>query len=190
MRQNTTKTFFFSLSSTPMASTPQPPLHIVLFPFMAKGHTIPFLQLARRLFVLRRNATVTLFTTPANHQYVSASLPDTPTTIVTLPFPDNIPGIPSGIESVDKLPSLSLFYSFISSTELMKPHFEQAIQSLKTPVTFMITDCFFGWTLESANVFNIPRLASPSIRSATSRSPCPESSRLTNTSLREKPIPI
>ncbi|KAJ0771647.1 putative trans-zeatin O-beta-D-glucosyltransferase [Helianthus annuus] len=52
---NDPKTFFFSSSSTTMASTPQPPLHIVLFPFMAKGHTIPFLQLARRLFVLRRN---------------------------------------------------------------------------------------------------------------------------------------
>ncbi|MFS7956789.1 putative flavanone 7-O-beta-glucosyltransferase [Helianthus anomalus] len=156
---NNPKTFFLTSSSTPMASTSQPHLHIVLFPFMAKGHTIPFLQLARRLFFLRHNATVTLFTTPANRPHVSASLSDTPTTIVTLPFPDNIPGIPSGVESVDKLPSLSLFYYFVSSTELMKSHFEQAIQSLKTPVTFMITDCFFGWTLESAKVFNIPRLA-------------------------------
>ncbi|KAJ0564090.1 putative trans-zeatin O-beta-D-glucosyltransferase [Helianthus annuus] len=68
-----------------MASTP---LHVLLFPFMAKGHTIPILDLARLL--LRRNATVTLFTTPANRQYVSASLSDTPTTIITLPFPDNI----------------------------------------------------------------------------------------------------
>ncbi|KAJ0558064.1 putative flavanone 7-O-beta-glucosyltransferase [Helianthus annuus] len=132
-------------------------LHVLLFPFMAKGHTIPILDLAR-LLLLRRNATVTLFTTPVNRQYFSASLSDTPTTIITLPFPDNIPGIPSGIESVDKLPSSSLFYSFVSSTKLMKSHFEQAIQALETPVTFMVTDGFFGWTLDSANIFNIPRL--------------------------------
>ncbi|KAI3808713.1 hypothetical protein L1987_24671 [Smallanthus sonchifolius] len=131
-------------------------LHVVLFPFMSKGHTIPILQLARLL--LRRNATVTLFTTTANRPYISTSLSDTATSIVTLPFPHNIPGVPPGVESVDKLPSLSLFYSFVSSTKHMKSHFEQAIRSLKTPVTFMVTDGFFGWTLESANIFNIPRL--------------------------------
>ncbi|KVI09181.1 UDP-glycosyltransferase 90A1-like [Cynara cardunculus var. scolymus] len=131
-------------------------LHVVLFPFMAKGHTIPVLQLAR-LF-LRRNATVTLFTTPANHPFVSATLSDTPTTIISLPFPQNIPGVPSGVESTDKLPSMSLFLPFVSSTKLIEPHFEQALQSLQTPVTFMVTDGFFGWTLDSANKFNIPRL--------------------------------
>ncbi|KAK9071704.1 hypothetical protein SSX86_008133 [Deinandra increscens subsp. villosa] len=139
-----------------MTSATPPSLHVLLFPFMAKGHTIPILQLSRLL--LRRNATVTLFTTPANHPYISTSLSDTATAIVTLPFPDTVPGVPSGVESLDKLPSLSLFYSFVSSTKLMKSHFEQAIRALKTPVTFMVTDGFLGWTFESANVFNIPRL--------------------------------
>ncbi|KAI3748078.1 hypothetical protein L6452_10933 [Arctium lappa] len=131
-------------------------LHVLLFPFMAKGHTIPILQLTR-LF-LRRNATVTLFTTPSNHPYISAALSDTPTTIISLPFPQNIPGISAGVESTDKLPSMSLFLPFVSSTKLIKPHFEQALHNLQTPVTFMVTDGFFGWTLDSANKFNIPRL--------------------------------
>ncbi|GJT70241.1 UDP-glycosyltransferase 90A1-like protein [Tanacetum coccineum] len=131
-------------------------LHVVLFPFMAKGHTIPILQLARLL--LRRNATVTIFTTPANYPYISTSLSDTSTSIISLPFPKNIPGVPPGVESMDTLPSLSLFFPFVSSTKLMQPDFEKVVQSLKTPVTFMITDGFFGWTLESANKFNIPRL--------------------------------
>ncbi|PWA71791.1 UDP-glucuronosyl/UDP-glucosyltransferase [Artemisia annua] len=139
-----------------MTTTSPSSLHVVLFPFMAKGHTIPILQLARLL--LSRNATVTIFTTPANHPYISTSLSTTSTSIISLPFPKNIPGVPPGVESMDKLPSLSLFFPFASSTELMQPDFEKAIQSLKTPVTFMITDGFFGWTLESANKFNIPRL--------------------------------
>ncbi|PWA57945.1 UDP-glucuronosyl/UDP-glucosyltransferase [Artemisia annua] len=139
-----------------MANTSPSSLHALLFPFMAKGHTIPILQLARLL--LRRNATVTIFTTPANHPYISTSLSDTSTSIISLPFPKNIPGVPPGVESMDKLPSLSLFFPFVSSTKLIQPEFEKAVQSLKTPVTFMITDGFFGWTLESANKFNIPRL--------------------------------
>ncbi|KAJ9540559.1 hypothetical protein OSB04_027065 [Centaurea solstitialis] len=131
-------------------------LHVVLFPFMAKGHTIPILHLARLL--LRRNAAVTIFTTPSNHPYISASLSDTPTTIISLPFPQNIPGIPAGVESTDKLPSMSLFLPFVSSTKLLKPDFEHALKTLETPPTFMITDGFFGWTLDSANKFDIPRL--------------------------------
>lgn len=146
---------FLSASRTMDSTTPSA-LHVVLFPFMAKGHTIPILQLARLL--LRRNATVTLFTTPANQHFISTSLIDTPISIISLPFPNNILGIPSGVESIDKLPSLSLFYPFVSKTKLMKSDFEQALQSLKPSVTFMVTDGFLGWTLESANKFNIPRL--------------------------------
>nr|GEX25133.1 UDP-glycosyltransferase 90A1-like [Tanacetum cinerariifolium] len=40
----------------------------------------------------------------------------------------------------------------------MKSDFEQAVQSLKKPVTFMVTDGFFGWTVESAKKLKIPRL--------------------------------
>ncbi|XP_071735028.1 UDP-glycosyltransferase 90A1-like [Rutidosis leptorrhynchoides] len=133
-----------------------PKTHVVLFPFMAKGHMIPLFQLAR--IFLHRNVAVTLFTTPANHPYVTASLSDTQTTVISIPFPDNIPGVPSGVESVDKLPSMSLFFPFISSTKSMQPYFEKIGQTLKPAVTFMVTDAFFDWTLESANKFSIPRL--------------------------------
>nr|GEY62848.1 UDP-glycosyltransferase 90A1-like [Tanacetum cinerariifolium] len=110
-----------------MDNTSPSSLHVVLFPFMAKGHTIPMLQLARLL--LRRNATVTIFTTPANHPYISTSLSDTSTSIISLPFPNNIPGVPPGVESMDTLPSLSLFFPFVSSMKLMQPDFEKAVQS-------------------------------------------------------------
>ncbi|XP_071738988.1 UDP-glycosyltransferase 90A1-like [Rutidosis leptorrhynchoides] len=131
-------------------------LHVVLFPFMAKGHMIPLFQLARIL--LHRNVAVTLFTTPANHPFVTASLSGTQTTVIPIPFPDNIPGVPSGVESVDKLSSMSLFFPFASSTKSMQPYFEKIVQTLIPAVTFMVTDGFFDWTLESANKFSIPRL--------------------------------
>ncbi|GJV62498.1 hypothetical protein Tco_1473326 [Tanacetum coccineum] len=138
-----------------MATASPSPLHIVLFPFMAKGHTIPIMQLARML--LSRNAMITLLTTPDNHPYILTSLSDTPTTIISIPFL-KISGVPFGVESIDKLPSMLLYLPFITSTKLMKFDFEQAVQSLKKPVTFMVTEGFFGWTVKSAKKLKISRL--------------------------------
>ncbi|KAG5534954.1 hypothetical protein RHGRI_022911 [Rhododendron griersonianum] len=129
--------------------------HLVLFPFMAKGHTIPILHLARLL--LHRNTTVTVFTTPANRPFIYDSLSDTEASIIELPFPPNIAGVPAGVESTEKLPSMSLFVPFATATKLMQPNFEQALQALLN-VTCIISDGFLGWTLQSATKFGIPRL--------------------------------
>ncbi|XP_071924588.1 UDP-glycosyltransferase 90A1-like [Coffea arabica] len=52
---------------------------------------------------------------------------------------------------------MSLFISFLKATKLMKPHFEQTLNTLPN-LTFMITDGFLHWTLDSAQKFSIPRL--------------------------------
>ncbi|KAH7852289.1 hypothetical protein Vadar_022816 [Vaccinium darrowii] len=131
--------------------------HIVLFPFMSKGHTIPVLHLARLL--LHRNITVTFFTTPANRPFVSDSLSDTDASIVELPFSQNIEGVPAGVESTDKLPSMSLFVPFATATKLMQPNFEESLQTLPY-ITCIVSDGFLGWTQQSAAKFGIPRLVS------------------------------
>ena len=104
------------------------PHHVVLFPFMSKGHTIPLLHLARLL--LQRRLTVTIFTTPANRPFISESLNDTTAFILDLPFSHNVTDLPAGIESTDKLPSMSMFPSFANATKLMQPDFERALQNL------------------------------------------------------------
>ncbi|CAA3016867.1 UDP-glycosyltransferase 90A1-like [Olea europaea subsp. europaea] len=128
--------------------------HVVIFPFMSKGHTIPVLHLARLL--LHRGAAVTLFTTPANRPFISTALFDTTVSIIDLPFPQNIDGIPPGVESTDKLPDMSQWSRLAIAAKLMKPYFEKALSSLPR-ISFMITDGFLGWTLESAQKFGIPR---------------------------------
>ncbi|XP_057983194.1 UDP-glycosyltransferase 90A1-like [Malania oleifera] len=139
-----------------MASpSPPSPHHAVLFPFMSKGHTIPLLQLARLL--LHRCITVTVITTPANRPFISHSLSDTKASIIDIPFPENVPDLPAGVESTEKLPSISLFVPLAIATKLMQPHFEKTMQSLP-PVSFLISDSFLGWTVESASKFGIPRL--------------------------------
>ncbi|XP_016559080.2 UDP-glycosyltransferase 90A1 [Capsicum annuum] len=129
---------------------------VVLFPFMSKGHIIPFIDLARLL--LHRRISVIIFTTPASRPFFSDSLSDANVNIIDIPFPQTIEGIPAGVESTDKLPSMSLFVTFANATKSMKPHFEKALGSL-LPVTFTITDSFLPWTIESANKLGIPRFA-------------------------------
>ncbi|KAG7985570.1 hypothetical protein I3843_03G032800 [Carya illinoinensis] len=132
------------------------PRQVVLFPFMSKGHTIPIFHLGHLL--LNRRLAVTVFTTPANHpfiaQFLSNILPP-----LSPPFPQNVLGhddIPVGTESTDKLPSMSLFHSFVLSTMLMQPDFKRALETLPR-VSFMVTDWFLWWTAELASRFNIPR---------------------------------
>ncbi|KNA03214.1 hypothetical protein SOVF_211330 [Spinacia oleracea] len=141
-------------------------LHIALFPFMSKGHTIPLLHLTKLIHNHRPHATFTVFTTPANEPFISSSLstlsPNT-VTIISLPFSalNNDGIIPPGIESTDQLPSMSLFHSFAFSTKNLQPHFETALENIKkgnNPITFLISDAFLYWTQESASKFNLLRL--------------------------------
>ncbi|KAL4577190.1 hypothetical protein LXL04_013294 [Taraxacum kok-saghyz] len=139
-----------------MDSTHQP--HFVLFPFMSKGHTIPLLHLAQLL--LSRGVTITLFTTKANRPFIAQFLHRhlDSISIADLPFPSDVEGIPEGIESTDKLPSMAFFIQFATATKLMQPHFEQELEKLIPNVTCIVSDGFLSWTLESANKFGIPRL--------------------------------
>uniref|UniRef100_A0A1J3I6W9 Glycosyltransferase n=1 Tax=Noccaea caerulescens TaxID=107243 RepID=A0A1J3I6W9_NOCCA len=137
--------------------------HVVLFPYMSKGHTIPLLQFARLLLRHRReqptsSISVTVFTTPKNQPFVSDFLSNTPEIkVISLPFPENISGIPPGVESTDKLPSMSLFVPFTRATKLLQPFLEESLKNLPE-VSFMVSDGFLWWTSESAAKFKIPRL--------------------------------
>ena len=51
---------------------------------------------------------------------------------------------------------MSLFYLFAKATKVMQLDFENALLTLPR-VSFMVSDGFLWWTLESAFKFNIPR---------------------------------
>ncbi|KAF9624582.1 hypothetical protein IFM89_012004 [Coptis chinensis] len=138
-----------------MASCPSP--HFVLFPFMSKGHTIPLLHLAQLLSI--RDIAVTIFTTPSNSPFILQKLRDTKISVIDLPFPGNIPGLPHGVESTDQLPSMSQFIPFARATKLLQPHYERFLDTLPF-ITCIISDGFLGWTLESASKHGIPRFVS------------------------------
>ncbi|KAF3325219.1 UDP-glycosyltransferase 90A2 [Carex littledalei] len=70
--------------------------HIAIFPFMSKGHTIPLLHLAHLLHHRRLVSHITFFTNPLNAPFIRSTLSSTAarnTSIITLPFPDNLPNV-------------------------------------------------------------------------------------------------
>lgn len=129
--------------------------HFVIFPFMAQGHTIPLLYLARLLS--QRHLRVTVFTTPANYPSIRATLCDDAISIIELPFPVNIDGIPPGVENTDKLPSMSMFFNFTTATKLLQPQFVKVLEDIK-PVSCIVSDAFLGWTQDCAATLGIPRI--------------------------------
>ncbi|KAK9741353.1 hypothetical protein RND81_03G099300 [Saponaria officinalis] len=146
-------------------------LHIAMFPFMSKGHTIPQLHLAKLIHRHRPNATFTIFTTPSNEPFISTSLSSLPPvilTIFTLPFQgikvDNklneLEVVQLNVENTDQLPSMSFFHSFVFATESMKPLFESTIEEIQkgeNPISFLIHDFFLFWTSNVTSKLNIPR---------------------------------
>ncbi|XP_073127163.1 UDP-glycosyltransferase 90A1-like [Henckelia pumila] len=131
--------------------------HFAIFPFLSQGHTIPLLYLSRLL--RRRSVVVTLFTTAGNSQSIRASLQDIDVSIIELPFPQNIDGVPPGVENTDKLSFGSSFLPFARATEQMRESFEKALETLQPPVSCVVSDSFLWWTLKSAQKIGVPRLS-------------------------------
>ncbi|KAL6845665.1 hypothetical protein ACP4OV_024488 [Aristida adscensionis] len=80
-----------------------PPLHVVVFPWLAFGHMIPFLELSKRL--ARRGHAVTFVSTPRNAARLAAVPPELSSRlrIVALDLPE-VAGLPGGAESTTDVP--------------------------------------------------------------------------------------
>ncbi|XP_059461851.1 UDP-glycosyltransferase 90A1-like [Corylus avellana] len=140
-----------------MASKP----HVVIFPFMAQGHTIPMLDLSKALSF--RGLKITIITTPSNSSfvisYVSQSLNNN-IHLREIPFP-HAHQLPKGCENTSHLLSPDQLLPFLAATKQLRPPFEQALRDmskLPDPPCCVISDTFLGWTNGSCRAFGIPRL--------------------------------
>ncbi|GLJ06381.1 hypothetical protein SUGI_0037690 [Cryptomeria japonica] len=141
--------------------------HVVMFPFMAQGHIIPFLQLSY-LLAARTRFTITIVSTPRNVQTLtptiqSARQKDSSLDIrlAELPFSSADHGLPPRTENTDSL-ALPQFLTLMEAAEKLQPHFENLIRKICaedgcTPLC-IISDMFLGWTLDVADMFAIPRI--------------------------------
>ncbi|KAF8643495.1 hypothetical protein HU200_066845 [Digitaria exilis] len=136
----------------------QAPPHIAIFPFLAKGHTIPMIHLAH---YLHRHglATVTFFTTHGNAPFVREGLSGADASVVELTFPTNVPGIPPGVESAEGLTPLASFTVFADATLLLRPQLEASLAEMQPPASLLVTDPFLYWTKASTERLDIPKVS-------------------------------
>ncbi|XP_062194108.1 UDP-glycosyltransferase 90A1-like [Phragmites australis] len=132
--------------------------HKAIFPFMAKGHTIPLIHLAHHL---RRhgNAAVTFITTPGNAVFVREGLSGADAAVVELAFPADVPGILPGVESAEGLTSMSSFAIFAEATSLLKPQLEASLARMQPPASLLVADPFLYWTNASAARLGVPKVS-------------------------------
>ncbi|XP_039781470.1 UDP-glycosyltransferase 92A1-like [Panicum virgatum] len=140
--------------------------HLLLFPFLAQGHLIPFLNLARRLESLaqrrgsgQRRLVVTIVSTPRNVAGLRLSVPPGSSIgFAELPFSPSDHGLPPDAESTDAVP-LRSFPSFYFATELLRPPFEELVAELAgregRQNVCVLADIFLGWTAESARALGV-----------------------------------
>lgn len=133
-----------------------PTMLCYVFSFL-KAHTIPLLHLAHLLH--SHNIIVSIFTAHENSSFIHSLLTHTATTILELPFPQNPKNLPPGVESTDKLPSLSIFLPFVHSTKPFQPHFKQVLLSTLLPrVSCIICDGLLPWAHLSVSKVGVPSL--------------------------------
>ncbi|KAJ6826856.1 uncharacterized protein M6B38_369460 [Iris pallida] len=136
--------------------------HIVMFPFMAQGHIIPFLALAKLIAQRHPALTVTLLNTPLNIQSLQSSNVLHPSNVhlKSLPYRGTDFGLPPGAENTDSLPLPSIIRIFDSS-ESLQPHLVRFLSELTRenngqPPLLIIADVFLGWTVDVARSLGVP----------------------------------
>ena len=133
--------------------------NIVMFPFMAQGHIIPFLALAIHM-QQRNNCTITFVNTPLNIKKLTYSLPPTSSIrLVEIPFCSSDHGLPPDTENTDAIP-YHLVIRLLEASVSLRPSFKKLIQGLieeqngQRPLC-IIADIFFGWTASVAKELNV-----------------------------------
>ncbi|XP_068666689.1 UDP-glycosyltransferase 92A1-like [Aristolochia californica] len=135
--------------------------HLVLFPFMAQGHLIPYLALARLLERRSGVSRVSLVSTPLNIAKLAASLPaDSSVNLVELPFCSTDHGLPPRTENTDCLTSqFQLPFYLATQSSTLKSSFEELVSGIckryDDLAVCIISDFLLGWTVEVAEKLSI-----------------------------------
>ncbi|XP_028082534.1 UDP-glycosyltransferase 92A1-like [Camellia sinensis] len=130
--------------------------NIVMFPFMAQGHIIPFLALALEL-EKKNGYTITFVNTRLNIKKLRSSIPPySSIRLLEIPFNSSGHGLPPDSENTDSLP-LPLLIHLIVISPALEPAFRDLISGLVLehgrPPLCIISDMFFGWSAKVAHEF-------------------------------------
>ncbi|KAK3149617.1 hypothetical protein QOZ80_3AG0219890 [Eleusine coracana subsp. coracana] len=139
------------------SSSSSAPLHVVLCPWLAFGHLLPYLELAERL--ASRGHRVSYVTTPGNIARLPPVRPAVAPRIelVALPLP-HVDGLPDGADSTNKVPHGKSELLWKAFDKLGNPFLEflgAACASGKRP-DWLIVDIFHHWAAAAALEHKVP----------------------------------
>ncbi|KAG6663979.1 hypothetical protein CIPAW_02G059400 [Carya illinoinensis] len=129
--------------------------HIIMLPFLAHGHLIPFLALAKQL-QQRTGYTITIASTKLNIQYLRSSISadsDSKILFAELPFCSSAHDLPPNTESTENLSLDRMIKLLYASQSLEDPLFRllnDIIDQEGRPPLCIISDLFFGWAVDVA----------------------------------------
>ncbi|MFS7956824.1 putative crocetin glucosyltransferase [Helianthus anomalus] len=130
--------------------------NIIMFPFMAQGHLIPFLSLSLQLE--QKGYKITFINTPLNVANLRRTLPPYSTIrFVEIPFNPTDHNLPPNCENTDTLPPNRIYDLLVASTAL-QPAFQNILNDLvaaETPPFCVVADFFFGWSAAVSHKFGI-----------------------------------
>ncbi|CAN6310129.1 unnamed protein product [Urochloa humidicola] len=143
------------------SSSPPPPLRIVIFPWLAFGHLLPYLELAERL--ASRGHRVSFVSTPGNlarlppPRLATAAAPAR-IDLVSLPLP-RVDGLPDGAESTNSIPHDKLNLLFQAFDGLAAPFADflaAACADERRRPNWIIIDGFQHWAAAAAVEHKVP----------------------------------
>nr|AFJ52929.1 UDP-glycosyltransferase 1 [Linum usitatissimum] len=150
----------FSLNST----VDDHQLHVFFFPFLAHGHMIPAIDMAK--IFASRGVKVTIVTTPLNVPFFSKTISKhsestgSEIRIQTLKFPTTEFGLPEGCENAEVITSMNLGWETFSKFFLASTKLQESLEKLleEDRPDCLVADMFFPWATDSSEKFGIPRL--------------------------------
>lgn len=137
--------------------------HIVMVPFMAHGHLIPFLALARQILETT-SFTITIANTPLNIQYLQTAISSSSSDLrlASLPFKPTDHGLPPNTENAENTPPpqlADLGHAAVSLEPHLRSLISRIIEQEGRPPLCIISDVFLGWVLNVAKSFGTKNIA-------------------------------
>ncbi|PSR99796.1 UDP-glucose flavonoid 3-O-glucosyltransferase [Actinidia chinensis var. chinensis] len=135
-------------------------LHVIFLPYMAPGHMMPMVDIAR-LFAAH-GVHVTIITTTMNAKRFEATINRDVTagrhiTLEILPFPSTEAGLPEGCENLSNTPTPEMTIRLFHAINTLQPQIEKLLHESRPNCIF--SDVLFHWTVDIAIELGIPRLA-------------------------------
>ncbi|XP_058068784.1 scopoletin glucosyltransferase-like [Magnolia sinica] len=135
------------------------PLHVFCFPFLAEGHMIPMIDMAK-LFA-EHDARVSIITTPRNAAALEKTIERTRCSghqIEThcLEFSSSHAAVSDGSENIDAKQTVDNFVDLTKAVGMLQEPFERLVEEHHPDC--IISDMFLPWTVDVADKFGIPRL--------------------------------